>query len=71
MVVSSPGAAVFTTPHTLKKRHVAELLRVSTRTVERLVRRGALLPPMHLSPGDRSPRWLASDIAEFLNSKRD
>jgi excisionase family DNA binding protein len=54
------------TPRLLRRSEVADLLGVSRRTVDRLVRAGAL-PVVYL---DRRPRYVATDVAALVRARR-
>jgi predicted DNA-binding transcriptional regulator AlpA len=53
-------------PELMTADDVAELMRVSRRTVFRLRRRGLLPPPVNLS--DKLVRWRWSDLRDFLTT---
>lgn len=48
---------------TLTKKQVAEILAISTKTVERNSKKGILPAPSYV--GERSPRWNAEAIYEI------
>jgi prophage regulatory protein len=50
----------------LTVRDVARILRVSTRTVHRLVETGEFVKPLRIG---RSTRWRASDVLDWLRSQ--
>lgn len=50
----------------LTKSDVAETLKVSTRTVENLVKAGNLPAPIRLS---NHPRWRRSELIAYLNAQ--
>lgn len=52
---------------TLTKKEVAELLKVSTRTVERNCASGKIPKPFYV--GERSPRWSAKAIYALANGE--
>ena len=52
-------------PEFLKKTDVAELIQVSTRQVELLVKAGRLPEPIRLGT---HPRWQRSELLTFLDS---
>ena len=52
---------------TLKKKEVAEILGISTKTVERNSRKGIIPMPSYV--GERSPRWDADAIFALLGKQ--
>jgi len=61
------AAAPAAEPEVLTKNGVAALLSVSTRQIENLVKAGRLPKPLYLA--ERSPRWLRTDLLQFLRAK--
>ncbi len=47
----------------LTKEQVAQRLNCSTKTVDRMVKRGHLSKPRHLAP--KEPRWFAQDLEVY------
>ena len=62
-LVQPPDAA----PALLTLKEVARDLRVTPRTVQRMVAAGEFPPPVHISPG-RS-RWRRSDVDAWLDGR--
>lgn len=63
-IEADADAASAIVPRLLDQRTVAELLHVTQRTVQRLVREGAFPAPLML--GHNTPRWRASDYIAYV-----
>jgi len=52
----------------LRRREVAEMLRVTPRMIEQLQLQSDFPKPIRLRPGGH-PKWLASDLAAYIARK--
>ncbi|MFO0848328.1 MAG: hypothetical protein U0871_07200 [Gemmataceae bacterium] len=56
-----------TVPHLLTRRELANVLRISTRTLDRLRAAGLVLDPL---PGPGHPNWEAGEVGDWLKAGR-
>jgi predicted DNA-binding transcriptional regulator AlpA len=68
-IEADAGAASAIVPRLIDQRTVAQLLHVTQRTVQRLVREGAFPAPLML--GHNTPRWRASDYNAYVARLRE